>query len=212
MHRKAIVIVSLCLVALPLFAASEVKNLQKIFPVNSDVYKAITCLYIDQGLSLPSTSGPWSADELTKMLDRIEPSRLKGGSSKTYSFAHKSLDEGHKTFRFGLTTTAEGYWHRNTTDFTKESQWIRGFEERNPLFDLVLETWLSRYFYGYSSLSLQESMNNRWNSIEGATSTLWGSSRPDDEHSPGETRRPERCGLQFPISGLRFGRRRRLEL
>jgi hypothetical protein len=175
-NRKAIIALSLCLTAFPLFAAETSKNLQKIYPVNSDVYKAITCLYIDQGLSLPSTTGPWSADELAKMLDRIDSSRLKEGSARAYAYARGKLDEGGEVYKFHLNTTVEGYWHTNTTDFTKESQWIRGFDERNPLFDLVLESWLSHNFYGYTSMTLQNSMNNGWNAAEGATSTLWGSS------------------------------------
>ena len=176
MHRKAIVVFSLLLATLPLIAAEEPRNLQKIYPVGSEVYRAITCLYIDQGLSLPSTTGPWSADELEKMLGRIDPSRLKDGAAATYKFAQDTLDEETRITKFGLLTTTEAYWHENTADFTKESKWVRGATERNPLFDLFMESWLSRYFYGYSALTLQNSITNGWSASEGQTSTLWGRS------------------------------------
>ena len=175
--KKAFLLVAICcIMAIPAFATGASKNLQKIYPVNSDVYQAITCLYLDQGLGLPSTAGPWSGDELAKMLDRIDPSKLKGGASETYDFALKALDEGHTAVKFGLKTTVEGYYHTNTTDFTKESQWIRGFDKRNPILDIVLETWPSEHFYGYSSLPV---MNNRYrdfNAVTGWTQPLWGSS------------------------------------
>ncbi|MCX7028357.1 MAG: hypothetical protein NT061_12940 [Spirochaetes bacterium] len=169
-------LLALCFLAIPLCSAEDAPNLQKIYPVNSDVYKAISYLSLCQGLSLPSTTGPWSADELIKMLSRIDPSRLGGGASDTYTFALAALDENQKAVKFSLKTTMEGYCHTNTTDFTKESSWIRGFDERNPIFDLILETWPSLHFYGYSSLSAGNTMYNGWNSTEGATSTLWGAS------------------------------------
>jgi hypothetical protein len=175
--KKAFLIAAMCcLIAIPAFAAGESKNLQKIYPVDSEVYQAITFLYLDQGYGLPSTTGPWSGDELTKMLDKIDPSRLKGGAVETYNFAITALDEGHKAVKFGLKTTVEGYYHTNTTDFVKESQWIRGFDERNPILDIVLETWPSEHFYGFSSLSVGNSRYNSWDNSYGAASTLWGKS------------------------------------
>ena len=175
--KKAFLLVAMCcLMSMTASAAEEARNLQKIYPVNSEVYQAITCLYLDQGLGLPSTAGPWSGDELTKMLDRIDPSRLKGGAVETYNYAVGALDEGQKAFKFNLKTTVEGYYHTNTTDFVKDSQWIRGFDERNPILDIILETWPSEHFYGYSSLPV---MNNRYrdfNATTGWSEPLWGSS------------------------------------
>ena len=176
MHRKAALVSTLLMMMLPLFAAERPGNLQKILPVGSEVYKAITLIYINQGISLPSTTGPWSVDELAKMLDRIDSSRLKGGAMAAYSFASGALNEGNRISRFGLNTTTEAYWHRNTADFTEVSQWIRGSNERNPLFDLFMETWLARNFYGYSALTLQNTDTNGWDAANGATSTLWGQS------------------------------------
>ena len=175
--KKAFLLAAMCcFMSLSAFAVDETRNLQKIYPVNSDVYQAITCLFLDQGLGLPSTAGPWSGDELAKMLDRIDSSRLRGGAVDTYNYAINTLNEGHHAFKFTLKATVEGYYHTNTTSFTKESQWIRGFDERNPVLDIILETWPSEHFYGFSSLPV---MNDRYRDFSAATGwsePLWGSS------------------------------------
>ena len=176
MKKILMLVIALCFLAGTVSAAEEGKNLQKIYPVDSEIYKAITYLYVDQGYSLPSTTGPWSADELLKMLDRIDPARLKAGAASTYDYVKAELVQPRKAVKFGLVTSAEAYYHTNTADFTKESQWIRRFDERNPILDIVLETWPSEHFYGYSSLSVGNSRYNGKSATEGLTSTLWGSS------------------------------------
>ncbi len=158
------------------FAGDNSVNQQKIYPVDSDVYQAITLLFINQGLALPSTTGPWSADELSGMLDKINRSDLADGAKNAYDFAAAQLGEGGRAARFGLDVALEGYYHTDTVNFTKEEQWIRGFDERRPLLDIVLETWPSEHFYGYSSLSLGNNEYNGWSVSEGPTSTFFGSS------------------------------------
>ena len=156
------------------FAAGSDRNLQKIYPVNSEVYDAITLLYINQGLALPSTTGPWSADELLGMLDKIDKSKLTSGAAKAYDFAQSSLDEGYKAFKFDISVATEVFYHTDTANFTKESQWIRGFDERSPFLDIVLETWPANNFYGYSALGVQNNKYNGETAADGPTSTLWG--------------------------------------
>jgi len=176
MKKILMLVIALCFLAGTVSAADGSQNLQKIYPVDSEIYTAITYLYIGQGYSLPSTTGPWSADELLKMLDKIDPAKLKAGAAVTYDYVRAELVQPRKAVKFGLTTSAEAYYHTNTADFTKESQWIRGFDERNPILDIILETWPSEHFYGYSSFSVGNSRYNGKSATEGATSTLWGSS------------------------------------
>lgn len=176
MKKIALLAIALCLLASGLPAAENANNLQKIYPVNSDIYKALTYLYLDQGLALPSTSGPWSGDELLGMLDKVNPDKLAAGARATYDYALAELAQHRKAVKFTLATSLEGYYHTNTTDFTKDSQWIRGFDERNPILDIILETWPSEHFYGYSSIPVQNNRYNGESATEGYTSTLWGSS------------------------------------
>lgn len=153
---------------------SQPRNLQKIYPVDSDVYEAITALYISQGLALPSTTGPWSADEFLKMLDKIDPATLPADAVSTYQFAVAELNKPTKTVHFGLDATLEGYYHTNTTDFTDESGWVVGAKERKPLLNLSLETVLGRNFYGYTAMPVMNNIYNLWDAATGATSSLFG--------------------------------------
>ena len=153
---------------------SQPRNLQKIYPVDSDVYEAITALYISQGLALPSTTGPWSADEFLKMLDKIDPATLPADAVSTYQFAVAELNKPTKTVHFGLDATLEGYYHTNTTDFTDESGWVVGAKERKPLLNLSLETVLGRNFYGYTAMPVMNNIYNHWDAATGATSSLFG--------------------------------------
>ncbi len=172
--KKLVLAALLTAAMLESICADTGKNYQKIFPIDSDVYQAITSLYISQGLALPSTTGPWSTDELLKMLDKISTSKLSGGTQAAYDYAHTELTRELKPTQFMLNVNLEGYYHANTADFVQESQWVRGFGERKPLIDIVLETAPGRNFYGYSSLSVRNNEYNGWSSSKGATSTLFG--------------------------------------
>ncbi len=56
MSRSVALFMLLVLLLSPVMAAS---NQQKVFSLDDDVYQAIQMLYISQGLSLPSTTGPY---------------------------------------------------------------------------------------------------------------------------------------------------------
>ncbi|PKL22784.1 MAG: hypothetical protein CVV48_01065 [Spirochaetae bacterium HGW-Spirochaetae-4] len=157
-----------------LFAGSTSTNVQKIHSVDSDVYEAILYLYIAEGYALPSTAGPWSADELLKMLARVDRYKLNRGATATYEYVLKALEEDSKAVKFGLDIALEGYYHTDTENFTKEADWILGFNERRPLLDLVLETWPSEHFYGYSSLPIANNCFNGYTADEGIVSTFFG--------------------------------------
>lgn len=155
-------------------ASAQAANSQKIYPVNSDVYEAITHLYLVQGYSLPSTAGPWSADELLTMLERIDRSALKSGAVEVYDYVVGQLSGNDKKFRFGLEAALEGYYHTDSIHFIKEEDWIRSSDERKPLVDIVLETQLLEYFYGYSSLSVTGRRFHEHSLSEGLTSEYYG--------------------------------------
>ncbi|MGI6466236.1 MAG: hypothetical protein ACOXZZ_01365 [Sphaerochaetaceae bacterium] len=98
MKKVLIIVLSVLLFLSPLFS----QNLQKIHPVNSEVYEIITYLYIESGLALPSTSGPYSADELLKMLDKIDRSSFSGYPLKLYDEVESILHKEAKPFEFSL--------------------------------------------------------------------------------------------------------------
>jgi hypothetical protein len=160
MNKKSI---TLCfLLILMLILPLSAVNMQKIFPIESDVYEALTFLYMEQGKSVPSSSGPWSADELMKMLDRVNRASLSPGGRNTYDYVQGELTEPPKsqpsnTFgsSFGLDIAVEGYMHTNLDDpgfFTDERDWINDFETREPFLNIPFETWATDMFYGYFEL------------------------------------------------------------
>ena len=57
---KRITLIALIALLCVGFMFAETNNMQKIFPTTSDEYKAISYLYLIQGHSLPSTTGPWN--------------------------------------------------------------------------------------------------------------------------------------------------------
>ena len=159
------------LVAGSIFGATE----QKIYPVHSEPFEIITSLYITQGLALPSTAGPYSGDELMRMLDRVDPDALTPVLSDAYQRVHDELYGAQKVVRWGLEAALEGYVHTNKTDFIHEEDWIRGYDERKPLLKVILETYPSKYFYGYSELPLNRTKYGDYDTDLGTpTSPFYG--------------------------------------
>ncbi len=154
-------------------------NKQKIYPVDSEIYEALTYLYIHSGYALPSTAGPWSGAELLELQSRIDRSKLSPPFIDYYDFVTDELSEGDKPFKFGLDLAIEGYYHLDTDNFVNETDWIRGYDERKPLIDIILETWPGDYFYGYTSIPLVGSKFNNYTAEEGGVSYYFGATTLD---------------------------------
>lgn len=146
--KKWIVLLALCIVGIPLLFAG---NLQKIHPLSSPIYELIDFLYISQGLALPSTSRPYSSAEVHHLLDRINYGNLSKIEREAYDSIRKEAQPPAKVFSFSFPLSLEAYIHTNIDDFTKPEDWIRGYEERRPLVDIILETWPGDGVYGFTS-------------------------------------------------------------
>ncbi|AEV29954.1 hypothetical protein SpiGrapes_2178 [Sphaerochaeta pleomorpha str. Grapes] len=160
--------------------AAPYANKQKIFSLDSDVYEAIASLYVIQGLSLPSTTGPYSEAELLMMLEKVDTGRLNGATKATYDYIASQLDVQPKmqTKGMGLSwnfdANLETYTHTNTTEFTGRENWNRGYISQKPLLSVGLETWPSESFYGYSELSIGNTytLENAFGSIPFSTNLI----------------------------------------
>ena len=71
----------LCMVSL--FAYT---NQQRIISIDSPAYKAMETLYILAGKSLPSSSGPWSENEMVLMLQRLNRDSLNDTAKAYYDY------------------------------------------------------------------------------------------------------------------------------
>ncbi len=72
MKRKLFMLLLCALFLTASVYAGASANLQKIYSATSQEYEAIKYVYLCQGHSLPSTTGPYSGDELLKMIVEIE--------------------------------------------------------------------------------------------------------------------------------------------
>ncbi|MDR1894994.1 MAG: hypothetical protein LBQ61_09980 [Spirochaetales bacterium] len=158
----------------PLALSSQ--NYQKIIPIDSPIFQALQGVYLSQGLALPSSSGPWSADEITVMLDRLNPEGLSPAERGAYDFALSSLSgsadpaapaagadsaEGGRPLResrlrlgFSGEVNLEALGHLNTEDFLTQALYVRDWGKVKPFLNLNFEAWVGNGIYGFSELNL----------------------------------------------------------
>ena len=169
-----ILCVGLLLGATLFLSASPSEGRQNIYPVDSELHEAITHLYIAQGLSLPSTAGPWSKAELIGMLSRLDKVKLSPSAWHTYDYVEKSLNAPNASFRIGLNLATELYLHTNTTNYKENNDWIYNYDSRKAPLSIPLELSISEIFYAYSNIELNNGKYNTIiNTIEGE-SPLYG--------------------------------------
>lgn len=128
-------------------------NVQKIYPVDSDVYSTMEKLYLMEGHSLPSTAGPWSQAELVDMLSFVHPTST--ATQKVYDSLADELSTEPKIMMgsdvgmtFNINTIFEMYVHTNEV-FKDEEYWVHGFNDRAKFLDIEYETWSTDNIYIY---------------------------------------------------------------
>ncbi len=162
------------LMAAVMCAGVSAANAQKIYPVDDPVFEALSQLYIAEGYALPSTTGPYSGDELLSMLSRIERVDLNEGGKGLYDYIASRLEDEKDVVNFDFDINLEGYYHTDTDAFTSPEDWIYSYEERRPLFKLSLETSPTDNIYGYSELPVQATRYDDSDNTSGPVSGLYG--------------------------------------
>lgn len=163
--RKILASLFLSIFVLTIYAnTNPITNFQKLWAVNSEVYKNMNLLYLSYGLSLPSSSGPWNTEELIMMLDKIDINLCNELQQTIYNKIHDELFKSAKNnpakslgFSVGARINLESYIHTNPTDFYEEEDWNIGFTERKPFIVVPFEGWVANYFYGYGEASVGNS-------------------------------------------------------
>ncbi len=156
----------LCFLFIFAFSFCFAQNNLKIYPIDSEVYKYLCTLYVREGRSLPFSQGPWSGDELKKMLEtfpeHFDDEVTQNLYNKIYSILNeKSRFSTKDNFNFNLAGifNPELYFHTNPTDFNKESDWNYGYTKRSEVLALESEVWISDAFYAYLDLGLSYAAN-----------------------------------------------------
>ncbi len=176
--KKTIII--LLISALLAFSVSAYSNRERIISVDSPAWKAMENLYIIAGRSLPSSSGPWSEDEMTLMLERIDYSSLDEAGQSLYDYIYGIVVSSPKkeysdnlALSFGLETNLEGYLHTDKENTVDEKDWFHGFTSRRPLLNLSFEAWPLDFFYGYFELTLQHNYGYDVGLTKGSRNALY---------------------------------------
>ena len=161
------------LVLLLSFAAAFAANSQKIYSVDTDIYRTISQIYVLTGHALPSTTGPWSADELLSMYEAIDRNDVPAYMQQKYDNALAELTDGEGVMKFSGTINTELYVHtydvqaadaysrtdvNGLTDhaFEGRSWWFaKDLNHITPFFNLEWETWLADHFYTAFDFGLQ---------------------------------------------------------
>ena len=175
MKRTFTTLAVLLLALAAVFAA----NNQKIYSVDTEIYRTISKVYVLTGHALPSSTGPWSGDELLKMYEAIDRSEVPDYMLAKYDAALEELNAGHRiefrggALEFSGTADLELYFHtydvqasdaisrtdkNGLTDhaFEGRSWWFgKDLNHTTPLFRLTWETWLTDHFYTDFELNFQ---------------------------------------------------------
>lgn len=158
-----------------LFALSILSaNPVKVHPIDSSIHEAITSLYIAEGLSLPSTAAPWSSDELSLMLSRLDEHSLSLDSLDTYRYVVEELKKDLPPFSLKAQVAGEVYLHTDTTSFTDNEDWIYNYEDRKPVASVPMEISLADFFYAFIAFDLANGKYDQKTSVTTGTSTLFG--------------------------------------
>jgi len=156
-RKMAGLLILLALCILP--CGAETSNRQRIIALDSEVYQDIDALYMMNGFAPPSYARPWSEDEIDHILSKLQPEKLTGPAKLAYENIQKKLSKkllfGKEEKAFASisgTVNLEGFF--KTNDDRKE--WVHGYEERLPLFDIPFEFWLWDHMYIDVDLSIRE--------------------------------------------------------
>lgn len=151
----------LLLHAVTLFGV-DVTNGQKIYRNGSPEYEAIRTLYIESGLGLPFSSGPFSEAELRLALERVDPDELSDPGYELYRWVldrfTKDPDYSEEQGRFAFDASAEvnleTYLHTDQENPFWEYRW----EDRKPFLNSPLEAWVTDHAYGVMELDFRKNL------------------------------------------------------
>ena len=163
MRNRLFALAITAMLALPLAWATTLYsddhlNYEKIYQVHDTVIQDLRDLYIMAGLSLPSTTGPYSGNELKMALERLERDSLGDYGQKLYDSVAAVLDEdaSSATFTGDITIAPQLYMHTAFDEpaFQTWDNWAQDWADTDPVLSLVAEQHIGRNFYGFFDFSV----------------------------------------------------------
>ncbi|MFA6825207.1 MAG: hypothetical protein WCR38_06320, partial [Bacteroidales bacterium] len=167
--RILLVFLIVVLMAIPLFAAN---NGQKIRSMNDETYEAISYLYVNKGLAQPSLTAPYSDNELSLMLKKIQNMNFTESEKKILNYVKSNLNEKLDyegegiSYNWDFNFAIESFIHNNTTDFQSRDVWNYDKINHKPFIDINFETFVGDNMYGFGdfSVGLVETLANKFGS------------------------------------------------
>lgn len=175
------------LVFTAVFFAAEInaQSLQKIFCVDSNEYAVIKDIYLLQGKSLPSGTGPWSAAELLEMTYKINSDEIPEALAEEYNSVLENIKRNGErgsekiNFNFDGEINFENYIHTNTNGselhdinwseedsynkiklFSGRKNWSYDLTKISPFFKFNWETWVQKTFYAWFEIPLMNTFDS----------------------------------------------------
>lgn len=152
-------------------------NYQKIYPIDDAILSDLSDLYVLSGMALPSTSGPFSAQELSLMLERVDYEDLDGFGKAMYDSIRKRLDEEafSGVFDFNPRVNLEAYVNTNTESgfFHGWDNWFYQAADARPLLELMSEEHVGDNLYGFINFSLGVAKTHNPMDVKVGDSVLW---------------------------------------
>ena len=141
----------LLLVLLSLSSVFAGSNGVKAVEVDSDIWNAVKSLYITQGHALPSTTGPWSENEIKLMLSFLDEDKLSPSEKETYDWVISEMEHEENVFKFGLEANLETYIHSNSEDFVTRAMWA---EDTKPMLLIKSDSFIGDNLYGFFTFNV----------------------------------------------------------
>lgn len=146
---KKIMVILIMMLSLSFIFAAD--NGVKAIDVGSDVYSAVKSLYLSQGHALPSTTGPWSENEIKLMLSRLDKDSLSPSEMETYLWVEKEISHEDDSFKFNLEANIETYTHTDNEHFVGRSSWSI---DTKPMLLISSDAWIGENFYGLFTINV----------------------------------------------------------
>lgn len=113
-------------------------NSQRIIPLGDKSYETIDSLFSSLGMTVPSSSRPWSEAEFVLYLDKIDENMLSSVQKTAYeSLANKYKTNRNESFKANIEANLEVYAHTNE-QYNTTNDWQYNFEKRKPLMSISM--------------------------------------------------------------------------
>lgn len=129
-----------------------------IIPLTSGLYDDIDALYLISGKAIPSASRPWSYSEAQLIFSKLDEQTVgealyNSVKAELEGYQPEKVSEEGFGYGLDLIISPEIYLHKNTEDFTIDTDWSYTYDERPVAANGTIDLSVKNFFYTYSEFS-----------------------------------------------------------